>query len=558
MRFRSLWLCVATLALTAGMARAADEKEDVEERTLKKANVPTDDAGLLTFLRRHCPDEAQVLDLIKKLGDDSFEVREKASADLVGLGPAAAPYLREALNANDAEVRLRAGDCLRKVSAGTSPGVLAAAARLLARRKPDGAAEVLLTFAAQMAGEISEDAALGALATLAVRDGKPEPILLKALEDRSPRRRAAAADALARGGARDALTTLRKLLRDPDPSVRLRVGLALLLPLKEKEAVPVLIELLRELPRNRHPAIEEVLERLAEDQAPDGLASDGEAARKQYRDAWAEWWKKNGDKIDLARLTGERKFLGRTMVVLLNAGRILDMDSDGKTRFQLDGLGYPLDAQRLPGDRLLITENHNSAPGEGRVTERDRKGNILWEKRIDDPLMAQRLPNGNTFITTRSQAVEVDRDGREVFTYNRGGGEGFFMRGKKLDNGDIALVVSLDSGGGQSEFVRLDASGKQLARFTVEVRTWGGRIDVLPNGRVLTPLKDRNKVVEYDGTGKIVWEADFPMPVAAVRLPNGHTIVTSFQDKRAVELDANGKTVWEYKNDERLTRAWRR
>jgi len=554
-RHQTLSLCVVALALAAGPARAADEKTD-DESILKKAGVATDDAGLLRFFRQQSPDEEHVLSLIKKLGDDSFEVREKASADLVGLGPAAAHFLRDAIKSGDAEVRVRAADCLTKIGGGPSVGVLATAARLLARRKPDGAAEVLLTFAAVASGEPGAEDVAAALPALAVRDGKPEPVLVKALEDKSASRRGAAAGALARAGARDTLPALRKLLRDPDPSVRLRTALALLLPLKEKEAVPVLIDLLADLPRSQHGPIEDVLERLAEDKAPDGLAANDEAARKQYRDAWVEWWKKHGEATDLARLTAERKFLGRTMVVLLNAGRVVDMDADGKTRFQIDGLEYPLDVQRLPGDRVLVAENKNSAAG-GRVTERDRKGNILWEKRIDDALMAQRLPNGNTFIATRSQVIEVDRDGRAVFTHNRGTG-GFIMRARKLDNGEIALVVSLDNAAVQSEFVRLDVSGRQIAHFPVEVRTWGGRIDVLPNGRVLAPLKDRNKVVEYDGAGKIVWEAEFPEPVAAVRLPNGHTILTSFQDKRAVEVDGTGKSVWEYKAEERLTRAWRR
>jgi outer membrane protein assembly factor BamB len=108
------------------------------------------------------------------------------------------------------------------------------------------------------------------------------------------------------------------------------------------------------------------------------------------------------------------------------------------------------------------------------------------------------------------------------------------------------------------EFVRLDASGKQVARFAVDMMSSGGRIEVLPNGRVLAPLWRRNKVVEYDAAGKEVWQADFAEPIAAVRLPNGHTVVTSYQDSRAVELDGAGKPVWEFKADSRVTRAWRR
>ena len=88
-----------------------------------------------------------------------------------------------------------------------------------------------------------------ALAAVAVRDGKPEPALVRALTDEAPARRAAAGVALCRAGATAQLPAIRKLLQDPDPQVRLRVGLALA-DLGEKEAVPVLIALLDALPRN--------------------------------------------------------------------------------------------------------------------------------------------------------------------------------------------------------------------------------------------------------------------------------------------------------------------
>jgi outer membrane protein assembly factor BamB len=382
---------------------------------------------------------------------------------------------------------------------------------------------------------------------VAVRDGKPDPALVKALEDRSPGRRGAAAAALARAGA--ALPEVRKLLRDPDPSVRLEAALALA-PHKEKEAVPTLIDLLAALPRTRHAPIEDVLYQLAEDKAPEALAGDDEAARAKYRDAWAAWWKKDGDAAYLGKLAEGGKFLGYTMLVMLDAGRVMEVDADGKTRWQIDGLNFPLDAQRLPGDRVLVAEYRG-----GRVTERDRKGRVLWEKQIEQPLVAQRLPDGNVFIATTLLLVEVDRNGKEVgASMRRADG---VMKAQRLPRGETALVVSP---GRRSpvEFVRLDAAGQEVASFPVDVRTSGGRIDVLPNGHVLAPLKDQNKIVEYDASGKPVWQADFPQPVAAVRLPNGHTVVTSYEDKRAVELDGDGKQVWEFKAGGRVTRAWRR
>jgi len=39
------------------------------------------------------------------------------------------------------------------------------------------------------------------------------------------------------------------------------------------------------------------------------------------------------------------------------------------------------------------------------------------------PLMAQRLANGNTFLANQEHLVEVDRDGKVVFTLARPGGQ---------------------------------------------------------------------------------------------------------------------------------------
>jgi len=545
MRRKLLSLSVIALALSVGAARGGED-----EQLLKQAGVATDDAGLLQFFRKQSPNEAELRALIGKLGDDSFDVREKASADLSHLGSTAEPFLREALKSRDAEVVRRARDCLTNIRSGPSAAVMAAAVRLLSRRNPAGSAEVLLAYAARISGDANEEEARAAVTAVAVRDGKPEPVLLAALEDKSSSRRTIAAVALARAGARDALPALRKRLHDADLNVRLETALALI-AMKDKEAVPTLIDLLAELPRRKHGPIESILDRLAEDKAPEGLVSDEEAERKKYRDAWSDWWKKNGDKTDLAKLTGPSKFLGYTMLVLLDGGRILERDADGKTRWKIEELNFPLDAQRLPGDRVLVAEHKGN-----RITERDRKGHIIWEKSVDEPVMAQRLPNGNTFIVGRHQLLELDRNGKEVFSQERGGDQ-MIMRGYKLDNGDIALVVSI-ANQGRIDFERLDHSGKQIAQFPVEVQTSGGRIEVLSNGRVLAPLQIRNKVVEYDSTGKIVWEADVIQPVAATRLSNGHTMVTSYQDTRAIELDSSGKTVGEFKADERVTRGFRR
>jgi len=168
--------------------------------------------------------------------------------------------------------------------------------------------------------------------------------------------------------------------------------------------------------------------------------------------------------------------------------------------------------------------------------------------------MAQRLPNGNTLIATQMQITEVNREGKQVFSHTPANGE-FIMRVQKLRNGDLAYVLS---DGNLSRFVRVDAARKELQSFPVQVRTSGGRIEVLPNGNVLVPELNNNRVVELDKDGKVVWQAAVQQPIAAIRLASGNTLVTSMNQQRAVEIDRQGKEVWEYKTDTRVTRAYRR
>jgi hypothetical protein len=244
-----------------------------------------------------------------------------------------------------------------------------------------------------------------------------------------------------------------------------------------------------------------------------------------------------------------RKF---TVVVLLDEGSVLDLDEGKKERWRIKELLLPLDVQFLPGEHVLIAEHDG-----GRVTERSRKGDVLWEHRIDMPIVAQRLPDGNTFIGTRSQLVELNRDKKEpVFTYSPPGGE-LIMRAQKLRNGDIALIQT-PAGAANTRYVRLDPKGRELKSFPVNVKTSGGRIDVLPNGHVLVPENSTNRVVEMDGDGKEVWKVDIDRPIMAQRLPNGNTLVTSMNPEiGAVELDHTGKQVWQYKSETRVTRAYR-
>jgi HEAT repeat protein len=488
--------------------------------------------------------------LIAKLGDVSFPVREAAATDVAALGRVALPLLREAAHDPDAEVARRAGAIVRRFEQEPNDPLPAAAARLLALRKPAGAAEVLLAYLPAAEGEDTAAEVEAALTAVAVRDNRPEPAVLRALGDASPRRRAAAAEALCRAGSAEGVWAAHKLLRDADLSVRLRAATALA-SAGQRDAVPVLIELVTELPREQSWQAQEVLARLAGEGAPEAVAAEDAAGRKKAADAWAAWWKANADRADLSRLAAAPPTLGYTDVVLVEdngMGRVVELGRDGKVRWQIEGLQYPVDAWVLPGNRVLVGEYNGM-----RVTERDLTGKVVWEKSNlgERVVNVQRLPNGHTFIATQNSVVEVDRAGKEVFS-RRGFPNGLWAAYRSADG----TITGLTNG---QQCVRFDRAGKEVKSFAITAGGgWTSGIDVSPQGRVLVSNHNNELVQEFDAGGKLVWEARAPGITTATRAPNGHVIVASYITNRVFELDRNGKVVWEHRDALHPFRARRR
>jgi len=224
-------------------------------------------------------------------------------------------------------------------------------------------------------------------------------------------------------------------------------------------------------------------------------------------------------------------------------------------RWQLNGLNFPLDVQMLPNDHVLVAEYQGS-----KVTERDLKGNIVWQYQTIGPLAAQRLDNGNTFIVTDEELVEVDKDKNKKFTRFFGPNERV-MKACKLADGRIVCLTK----GNNIQVAVLDEKGTKKKEFIVKNMSkhlFGGRLYMTPTNRVLIPLSGENKVIEYDMEGNEAWELKVPQPVAAVRLFNGNTLVTTMDmPGKVIEFDRSGHEVWSYETtlpNTKITRALRR
>src|SRR5262245_47422259 len=141
-RFVVLALLLGLLGIGVAPARADDQDTSADEQLLRSAALAADGPALLDFFRQRSAASVRadrVGGLSKQLGDKSAGVREKATAELVALGPLAVPQLREASkDVDEAEVSARAQRCLQYIDISTSANVPAAAARLVAQRRPEG------------------------------------------------------------------------------------------------------------------------------------------------------------------------------------------------------------------------------------------------------------------------------------------------------------------------------------------------------------------------------------------------------------------------------------
>jgi outer membrane protein assembly factor BamB len=541
-----------------------------DEQALQRVKLPADGPALLDYFRKRTlpqADPARLETLVRRLGDDEFSEREKAHAELLTLGASALPGLRRLEADWDAETRRRVLDLRGRIEEKADPAVQAATARLIAHGKPAGAADVLLAYLPFAADDSVADEICKALGAVAVRGGEVEAVVTRALKDKQAIKRAAAGEALLRARGVKAVADVRPLLKDTDPRVRLRVALSLVPLHQEKEAsraaVTALVDVLAELPAEQLWAAEDVLVRLAGEQAPSVSLGGDEAERKQARRVWNEWWQKNKDRIDLANLDKTEPFLGRTLLVMqgnrgvvgrrlvrLN-GEVQELDPHKKVlwKFSVENT-YPVDARIVGPDRVLLAEYNGR-----RVTERDFKGNIIWSHQINgNPISAQRLPGGNTFIVSPNRLVEVDRKGAEVFAWDRPPHD--IIRGFKTRRGEVIVITN------QGNLTRLDGkTRKEIKSFVVgHVGNLFGSIDVLPNGHILVPQFNTNRVAEFDVNGKEVWHAAVNLPCGVMRLPNGHILVSSLNTRRAVELDRSGREVWSYQteNMQQLFQARRR
>jgi HEAT repeat protein len=422
-RFLTPFLVYVLFGLSADTVRPADppKKDDRQAQLdlidelaphpdlewLRRAKVPTDDAGLIKFLnglRGAEPDPAEVDRLVTQLRTGTDAEQAAAAKKLAEIGPVAVPGLRRhRLDPDAGAARVRA--CLEKIEEAFDKPLARPAMRRLVWRRAPGAAEALLGYVPFAYDPDAELDAWYGLDELAGKDLKTLAVLAGALADRQPARRAVAACILGRRGDVTQKKAVAGLLTDPSPDVRLRAAQGLLAG-HNTAGVPILIDLLADAEIEIRWQAEELLRWLAVDAAPDALIGAGDPkAIAAAQAAWKKWWHDQGEKADVAAAEQEPR---RPMLLLAydrKGGRAWVVGCDGVTRHEWTGLARLADAQYVPGGSVL-TLHEQPVREKPLLAERDLSGKPLWQyDDMRDPASIQRLANGRVFVAER-QPVE--------------------------------------------------------------------------------------------------------------------------------------------------------
>lgn len=422
--------------------------------------------------------------------------------------------------------------------------------RLVQMRNPPGGLEAMVAAFPACFDEENQGALVSALVAMSKAQSGMPVVWETATKSPLMEYRILASRVLPGLGFPQAKTLSEALATDANPLVSAEVCLAQA-KVGQKDRVPQLISLLSKLPREKMEQVEQFLVQLAGETAPNSSWETVESREKSLRQ-WRDWWDKAGPALVIKPNLFDQKNPKNFLVTEAydpksRFGRVFLMNPKGKVLWEVGNLSSPADARLLGSSRVLMCE-----AGTNRVTERDLKGTILWEKPASAPFAVQRNSNGNTFIACRNSLLEVDRQGKEVFKF--------------VLNNDTILAAWRYSSNHYGyvtyagNYARLDATGKEIVKSRISFPTNYGVSGGGFSGpdRVLVSIPQLNKVLEFDLQGKQTWEAEAVSPGNPVKLANGNVLVPTLNSTKLVEIRRDGRLAWESAPGQfRAVKAWK-
>ena len=533
-------LIETALATLAGeLAIQGPKNDDSISRSINQAAwagwwKSINEQDLLTLLRESTAPIAMITEADKVFKDNNIELIKKyINSKSFKSNPALQAFLlnRAAFDMNIAKLIEPDSNAIKLLL--QSNQVTPALIRLITLARPANAIEIILAYIPSCNDDNIQDL-LGECLGLYLNDqNTPPPALIAASTSSIEEIRTFAGRVLAQSPNEIAQKTCTTLLSDSSVRVRFEVARESIKN-QNKSAIPVLIEMMTKVPAEKAEAIDQTLRAIAKEKSPESKNdSKADAA------AWNTWWQKEGTQLVLTPGLKNHEALKNFLVVESfnqekKSGRVFLVTPSGKTLWEIANLSNPTDALLLPNNKILITEQ-----GANRITERDTKGNISWEKSVTNPFHSQRLLNGNIFIASRNKIVEVGRNGNEIFSFSYPNET--ILAACKTRTNEYALLSY------NGVFLKLDSKGNEVSKSRIPFPTNfginGGAIT--QNDRVLVSIPTLNKIMEFNFSGQSTWESTITMPGIPTKLPNGNVVAPSLNGSKIVEIQMDGKIIYE-------------
>jgi hypothetical protein len=529
----------ALVTLAGELAIQGPKNDDSISRSINQAAwggwwKSINEQDLLSVLRESTAPMAMIAEADKIFKDNNIElIKKHINSKSFKSNPAMQAFLlnRAAFDMNIAKLIEPDSNAIKLLL--QSNQVTPALIRLITLVRPANAIEIILAYIPSCNDDNIQDL-LGECLGLYLNDQNTiPPALIAASTSSIEEIRTFAGRVLAQSPNEIAQKTCTTLLSDSSIRVRFEVARESIKN-QNKSAIPALIELMTKVPAEKVEAIDQTLRAIAKDKSPESKNDS-----KVDAVAWNTWWQKEGTQLVLTPGLKNQEALKNFLVVESfnqekKSGRVFLITPSGKTLWEIANLSNPTDALLLPNNKILITEQ-----GANRITERDTKGNISWEKSATNPFLSQRLSNGNIFIASRNKIVEVGRNGNEIFSFSYPNET--ILAACKTRTNEYALLSY------NGVFLKLDSKGNEVSKSRIPFPTNfginGGAIT--QNDRVLVSIPTLNKIMEFNFSGQATWESTITMPGIPTKLPNGNVVAPSLNGSKIVEIQMDGKIIYE-------------
>ncbi len=237
-----------------------------------------------------------------------------------------------------------------------------------------------------------------------------------------------------------------------------------------------------------------------------------------------------------------------TLITDKQAHRIIQVDSTGKTVWEVDGIYRVNRAKRLPNGNTLVVQGDRWG-GPNRVFDIDQTGTVVWDsgQSLFNPLDADRLDNGNTLIadTDNQRVIEVNPAGEIVWQKT---GLSWPASASRLSNGNTLITNEFNVNDPYHSVIEeVNPAGDDVWTFT------GARWPVdayrLDNGNTLiaaasSPSSIMGQLMEVTMSGTVIWLIEGINPASVELLPNGHYLVPQQYPYVVDEIDSARNVYW--------------